>query len=270
MNISQKRLIRKLFAIFCFLTCAGGISLYYYWLQATKLPEWYSIKSSDQQKKVELVDRSDIIAAKSRLQAKIDANIAESQEAARNSPKSSLSSVASANSVKANPENVEIGLSDREFNDMMLVQLAEKMDKSQDIANLPLVHTTIKDGKIETGTVVNLSELPISQTNSKQQAAVEKALTKLPFAKDQDIYVGLSGKPTIENGKLTLGDRPEVKIGNLSFSVAELANKLGVPQEKLAEKLNIAVEMGQLKINDMEVTDNQVVLKGSVNDEENK
>ncbi len=264
MNISQKRSIRKFFLIFFLFTCAGGVCLYYYWLQATKLPEWYSSKSGNQRKQVELVDRSEIIAAKSRLKAKIDANVAESQESEHNSPQSVLS-VASDNSVKANPKNVEIGFSDREFNDMMLVELSEKMDKSQDIANLPHVHTTIKEGKIETGTVVNLSQLPISQTNSKQQAAVEKALTKLPFAKDQNVYVGLSGKPTIENGKLTLGNNPEVKIGNLSFTVAELANKLGVPQEKLAQKLNIAVEMGQLKVNDMEVKDNQLVLKGSVN-----
>ncbi|MCP2727080.1 hypothetical protein [Limnofasciculus baicalensis] len=261
MNISQKRAIRKFFLIFFLFTCAGGISLYYYWLQATKLPAWYSSKSGNQRKQVELVDRSDIIAAKSRLQAKIYGNVAESNKSSNNSPESVLS-VASDNSASANPKNVEIGFSDREFNDMMIVELSERMDKSQDIANLPHVHTTIKEGKIETGTVVNLSELP---TNGKEKAVLEKALTKLPFAKDRDIYVGLSGKPTIENGKLTLGNNPEVKIGNLSFTVAELANKLGVPQEKLAQKLNIAVEMGQLKVNDMEVKDNQVVFKGSVN-----
>lgn len=261
MNIAQKRSIRKFFGIFCLIACAGGVSIYYYWLQATKLPEWYSTKSGNRLKKVELVEESDIIAAKSRLQAKIQSNLAESEAAEQNGQGLSISSD---NSGISKPKNVEIQFSDREFNDIILVELAKKIDSSQDIAPLLNVHTTIESGKIETGTVVNLSELPISQGNSKQQAAMAKVIDKLPFAKNQDIYVGLSGTPTIDNGKLTLGENPEVKIGNLSFTVAELANKLGVSQEKLAQKLNIAVEMGQLKLDNMEVKDDRVIVKGSV------
>lgn len=261
MNIAQKRVIRKLFGIFCLIACAGGVSIYYYWLQATKMPEWYSTKSGNQLKKVELVEESDIIAAKSRLQAKIQSNLAESQASEHNVYELSEETD---NSGISKPKNVEIQFSDREFNDMLQVELAEKIDNSQDIALLPKIHTTIESGKIETGTVVNLSELPISQGNSKEQAAMAKVLDKLPFAKNQDIYVGLSGTPTIDNGTLTLGENPEVKIGNLTFTVAEVANKLGVSPEKLAQKLNIAVEMGQLKVDNMEVKDDRVIVKGSV------
>ncbi|MBE9129745.1 MULTISPECIES: hypothetical protein [unclassified Coleofasciculus] len=55
--------------------------LYYFWRQATQLPEWYTTETVDGQETVDLSNESEIIAAKARLQAKIDASITKAEVA---------------------------------------------------------------------------------------------------------------------------------------------------------------------------------------------
>jgi hypothetical protein len=50
----------------------------------------------------------------------------------------------------------------------------------------------------------------------------------------------------------------------LKLSISELAQRLGVPQEQLEHKLNLSLQLGKLKVNDMELKDNKVLLRGSV------
>ncbi len=47
--------------------------------------------------------------------------------------------------------------------------------------------------------------------------------------------------------------------------IAELSQRLGIPQEKIEQRLRLELELGRLKINDIEIKENNASLKGSVN-----
>jgi hypothetical protein len=63
---------------------------------------------------------------------------------------------------------------------------------------------------------------------------------------------------------LKLDNNTQIKLGNLSFSLSELSQKLDIPQEKLEQKLSLSPQLGRLKVNDVEVTDDKVLLRGAV------
>ncbi|HBB32043.1 MAG TPA: hypothetical protein DDZ80_23780 [Cyanobacteria bacterium UBA8803] len=262
--------MKKLLLILVLISCAGFGYIYYYWRQATKLPDWYATQAVSTQKTLDADQKSEILSAKARLQGKIDESLAkaegDSQPSTLNSKQPTrepINSIESTVQEISPSQNVEIELSDREVNNLVLNQLAEKIGSHQVVANAPNVHTSIKDGTIETGAVVNLSELSSNDLATKEKAALEKALATFPFMKDKEIYVGIAGKPIVEDGQLKLGDNPEIKVGNLNFSLAELSQQLNIPEEKLKQKLNLAVNLQKVAINDLELTDNKVVLRGS-------
>lgn len=261
--------MKKLILIVFLVSGVGFSFLYYYWRQATWLPEWYTTSSADSQRTLNLSDESDIIAAQARLQAKIDASIAEAQEA---SPETMLmpytrvsnSGFDSSQSQLSRSKNVEIELNDTEVNELILTTVAKKIAPSQVAANVPSFHTTIKDGVIETGAVVNLSDLPRHQMANRKQATLERAIATFPFLKNQDIYIGVSGTPQIANGQLKLDDSAKVKLGNLSLTLSELAQRLDITETELKSKLNLSLPLENVKVNDLKLDGNKVLLRGSV------
>jgi hypothetical protein len=81
---------------------------------------------------------------------------------------------------------------------------------------------------------------------------------------NKEIYLGLTGKPKIENGQLLLDDNTQVKLGNLSFSISEISQRLGIPQETLQQKLRLSLQTGRLNVSDGTLTGDKVLLRGSV------
>jgi anti-sigma28 factor (negative regulator of flagellin synthesis) len=268
--------MKKLVIGFLILGCGVCIPvLYYYWRQATQLPEWYAAQSSSTLRTLNFSNSSELRAARARLQEKIEASIAKSPAA---TPKNSLPLVSRTNSSNYSSgqapsnasqidtnKNVEVELSDREVNELAMATIAERTGHSQVLANVPSLHTQIKDGVLESGTVVNLADFPKNQLAEGEVAALGKVLKTFPFLENKELYIGISGKPQIENGQLKWDKHTKVKLGNLSLSLSELSQQLNIPQEKLEEKLNLSLAVGRLKVNNLEVTDNKVLLRGSVN-----
>lgn len=262
--------MKKLFLVFLFLIIAGGSVLYYYWQQATKLPDWYTTQPSSTSSAEEFSNPSELKDAEARLQAKIEASIAKSEPEDSVLPPTFSTNSASQDTFNAreqqthNRKNVEIELNNKEVNDLVMTTIAKQVESRQLQSAVPSIQTNIKEGKIETGAVVNLSSVPKNQLPKSETALVEKALKTFPFLENQKIYVGISGQPRIENGQVKLDQNTKIKLGDLSFSVSELAQRLNVPQEQLEQKLNRSLQLGSLKVNDIELIDNKVRLKGSV------
>lgn len=127
------------------------------------------------------------------------------------------------------------------------------------------VKTNIKDGKIESGAVVNISEIPTAHLRKEETAALTRVVKAFPTLNNREIYIGIEGKPTIENGELKFDENTKLKVGNLSFTQAELSKKLGIPESQIRQVSNIELQLGKLKVNDIELTDDKALLKGSVN-----
>ena len=93
---------------------------------------------------------------------------------------------------------------------------------------------------------------------------VERVVSKFPQLKDQDIYIGIEGQPKLENGQLTLPNNSQVRIGNLTFTLSEVAQKLGVPRDRLQQSLNLNID--ELNLQDLQFKENEVILKVNPSD----
>ena len=237
--------MKKLFIVFLILSGVGFAGLYYSWRQATHLPEWYSPQSNNTQNVFDPSNSSERLATQARLQEKIEARIAKAQEISPN-------------------KNVEIELSNTEVNELVTTTIAQEASKRPVLATVRTNHTTIKDGVLESGAVVNLDNLPRNQLNESELAALDKIQKTFPFLNEQDVYVGIAGKPQIEMGQVKWDSSTKVKLGNLSLSLNELSQRLGIPAEQLEQTLNLSLPLGSLKVNDMELTNDKLLLKGSV------
>lgn len=245
--------MKKLYIVFLLLITASSSTLYYCWQQAIKLPSWYNTHSSSITATQDFSNPSEVRAAEARVQAKIEA--AEFQNELKESlPSESIPK-----------KNVEIELSNQEFNDLVTSTVAKQLNSHKALSVVPKLHTTIQEGNIESGTVINLSDIPKNQLTANETDLLEKVQKSFPFLKNRKIYVGIAGKPKIEDGKLKLDNNPQVKFGNLSISLLALSQSLNIPQAQIEQKLNRTLQVGVLKINELELIDHKVRLRGSVN-----
>lgn len=261
--------MKKLCIVFALLIAASSSILYYYWQQVTKLPNWYNTQSHSITANQEFSNPSEVRSAEARVQAKIEA--AEQNDFQESLPPVTSTNASSQNSYKARQQqsiqkkNIELELSDQEFNDLVTSTVAKHLNHNQSLSTVPKLHTTIQQGNIESGTVINLSEIPKNQLTATETDLLKKIQKTFPFLNNQKIYVGIAGQPKIEDGKLKLDNNPQVKLGNLSISLSALSQRLNIPQAQLEQKLNKALQVGSLKVNDLELIDNKVRLRGSVN-----
>jgi uncharacterized protein YdgA (DUF945 family) len=112
--------------------------------------------------------------------------------------------------------------------------------------------------------VINPAKLKTLDLPRQQQAMVERVVSKFPQLKDQDIYIGIEGQPKLENGQLTLPNNSQVRIGNLTFTLSEVAQKLGVDPTRLQQSLNLNID--ELNLQDLQFKENEVILKVNPSD----
>lgn len=238
-------MMKKIFFALSIFMGIGIASGYYYWRQATQIPEWYTAQPENTDTTLDLKNSSQLIAAKAKIIKKIDSRLDESSRSSTSQP-------------------VEVQLDPQDVNELVTAKIAEKANNGKVIPPVSSIRTTIQDGRIESGTVVNLSELPKHQLDESQNAAIEKLVKTFPPLKGRDVYVGISGKPLVENGQLEWDDNTKIKLGNLSLSINELAQRLGVSPESFKQELNLSSQLGRLKVSDLELKGDRVLLKGSV------
>ena len=67
-----------------------------------------------------------------------------------------------------------------------------------------------------------------------------------------------------KNGQLTLPNNSQVKIGKLTFTLSEVAQKLDVSPDRLQQSLNLNID--QLNLHDLKFKENKVILKVNPSD----
>ncbi|MBW4654226.1 MAG: hypothetical protein KME20_14495 [Kaiparowitsia implicata GSE-PSE-MK54-09C] len=123
------------------------------------------------------------------------------------------------------------------------------------------LNTRIEDGRLKTGTVVNLSELPIDQLRGRERELVERAVNLVPGLSNRDVFVGLEGSPSIENGQLSLDRDMVVKVGNLSLPLSVVAQQLGLSLSELEQRINQELQAKGVDIGSVEVVGDRLVIR---------
>lgn len=216
---------------------AIGGGLGYTAMQTTALPEWYSQTQPNGQsdRQSETSETSDAVVIEP---------VSHSSEAA---------------SVNAAPGDVVI--SSGELNQMVTDALANEPYAAPLLEIAKGVNTSIEKDRIESGLVMNLSELPLDALPVEGQQAVEQLTQKFPLLSNRDVYIGLEGRPEIVDGALSLDDT-HLKVGQMKLPLGSIANQLGFSQAEIEGQLGALLQQQGISPDAVQIVDGQLVISG--------
>ena len=224
--------------LFLFACTIGGISaaMFFVWQQATQLPtrDKNPITTINA---LHLTDKTQIKQAREQVLHKVS------------------------NRLKDSLFQGEVQLDAHEVNALVDGAIAKTSNKSRLAQAISNTNTQIKDGKISVGAVVDLKKIPLNELHTKKQSAIAQLL-KIPVIKEHPVYIELEGKPTIRHRQVNLDNTTRVKLGNLSFTLAELSEYLGIPQERLNQQISKEFKTLPPEVEGAEIVGNAVVLRG--------
>ncbi len=223
----------KRVALICLFLTSGILGiLVYYWSEFTNIPQWYS---QEEASVIEFENPDNIQASQQQIQTKITSQI-QSQ---------------------IGDEEVEVKLNQEDIDKLLTVGIANSQQDSQLLQGTKGVKTKIKDNSLEIGTVVNTTEL------SEQEEKIEQAIEKFPLLKNRDIYIAIEGRPNAVDGQLQFDENTLIKIGDMSMTIKDTAQRLGVSPEKILQ--NLTIRSNLIEVQDIEIVDQEIIFKGNSN-----
>jgi hypothetical protein len=236
----MSKIIFKLLGV-ALIAAIGGA--YYVWQEAIKVPDEYVKASADGEvdsqslplQPSQITDRAAV--TKQKITAPLDR--------ARSGQK------------------VNVKLSDRDINNLVIAKLATSQPNKQVPIGIKGIKTNIKDGKIYTGAMVNLDQLTHNGKPGSQTAALSKLTDKLTFLKGRDVYIGIVGKPTVEGDRVKFAPDTQIKIGNMNFTLSQLAENLGVSPDKLQQTIDLQLQQQNFKVNRIDINNNGLAIEGA-------
>ena len=221
--------MKMLFAGLAIAAAAIGGGLGYTAMKTTALPDWYSQGRSVEQQRT-------------------DAVVVE--------PVSDLPEAAT---VEAAPGDVVI--SSGELNQMVTDAIASTPYTSPLLEIAKGVNTSIEKDRIESGVVMNFSELPLESLPMEGQQAVEQLTQKFPILADRDVYIGLEGRPEMVDGVLNLDDT-HLKVGQMKLPIGSIAKQLGLSQAEIEGQLGALLQQQGIAPEAVQIVDGQLVISG--------
>lgn len=148
-----------------------------------------------------------------------------------------------------------------ELNQIVTEAIASQPYTAPILETAKSINTAIKKGRIESGAVINLADLPIEAFPAEGRQAVEQLTQTFPFLANRDVYVGIEGKPKIVEGALSLDDT-HIRLGQLKLPVGSVAKQLGLSQSDIEQQINSLLSQQGLSPSDVQIVDGQLVIQG--------
>ena len=235
----QKIIIKSLAVILV----AGIGGLYYVWQEAIKVPDEYIKAAADRNPETQVpsLQPSQITAQAAVSKQKITTPIDRAKVG----------------------QKVIVKLSDRDLNNLVVAKLATSQSNKQIPVGIKGIKTNIKDGKIHTGALVNLGQLAHNGKPGSQMAALTRLTDKLTFLKDRDVYIGIIGTPVVEGSQIKFGEDTEIKVGNMNFTISQLAENLGVSPAKIQQAIDLQLQQNNFKVDRVNLGNNGLSIEGA-------
>lgn len=231
------------------LALAGATAVaVYYWQQATKLPAWYTASQSESIAQSQQPAAASPTIAADADQSRPRSTATEPRSSA--SPKATIqpgTEVPKTSPLTPQKQSTKQELRQKELTQLFTTEITRKAESKKLGSALKGANTTMQNGTVESGAVVNLSGIAPDQLPPDERAFFSKLLTAFPELGRQSFYIGVEGKPTVKNGQAQLNEDLRVKLGNLSFTPAQLSERLGIPEDQIRQQLQLQVQLGNLK-----------------------
>ncbi len=234
--------LKKIGLVFVVIILGAGIFLYYLWSQAMDLPEWYTNGSVSAVEGSVIFYGENIEKIEKKLRQKIENQIKKT----------------------AVGKKVEIELDENDTNSLIASMIVKIRKNHKYLKAIKASKTSIKEGNLDFGIVVNASDI-LEDIREEETAQTGPTIVNiLGFFKDKEVYLGLLGKYGLKNGQLKLDPNGKIRIGAFSFLMDNALKKLGISEDKVRQAIK-DLQIGKLKIDDIEVVKNRLRLKGSIN-----
>jgi hypothetical protein len=202
------------------------------WSQATRLPAWYTANQT------------------------ATSDPATARQAAKD-VEAKLQSL-------RNPQ-ASVKLDQQEINDVVTATI----DTVSRQANIPEaikgVNTEITDGKLKAGAVIDFKKLQSADLSQPKKMILAEGLKQVPGLGDREVYVGIEGSPKISNGQVRLDPDTKLKVGEISVSLKDMANYVGVTPAQLEAEINKAlpIALSGLPVDDVNLSDKSLIIRGT-------
>ena len=236
----MQKIIIKSLAVILIGTIGGA---YYVWQEAIKVPDEYTKANNDDKTDSQSLplQPSQITERAAVSKQKITVPIEQAQIG----------------------QKVTVKLNDRDLNNLVLARLAISQPNKQVPVGIKGIKTNIKDGKIHTGALVNLGKLAHNAQPGSQTAALSKLTDKLTFLKDRDVYIGIIGTPVVEGSQIKFGQDTEIKVGNMNFTISQLAENLGVSPAKIQQTIDLNLQQKNFQVDRVNLEKNGLSIEGA-------
>ena len=228
--------MKKIGFLFLVVLVAAAAILTYFWREASYVPDWYSTAIEEG---LSVHDGYEIRKAATKIRSKIDDRF------------------------KSDQKEIEIVLDAQEANDFLIASIANQIGGEAFLQAVKGSNTSIEEGYLKTGMIVNLSEMPMDNLDLATKEGLEQLMETFTFLKEKEVYVGIEGVPEIKDGQINLSNDLKIKLGGLSFTLSDISGKFGLPEEALKKSLNL--RFGKMKIDNLEMKSDGVVIRGSAN-----
>jgi hypothetical protein len=234
---------KVLFRLFLLALIGGSVTSYFIWNQATKLPDEYldAVAANTQDSQSLPIEPSQIASQATVSRNKITQPIAKAKIG----------------------QKVDFKLTERDLNNLILDKLAASQTDRQIPSGIRGINTSIKDGKIHTGALINLDKLTRDAKPGTKAAGLTKLTEKLPFLKDRDVYLGIVGKPMFDGKQIEFDESTQVKVGNMNFTISQIAENLGVSPDKIQQAIDLNLRSKSLKIDRIDLQNDGLKIEGA-------
>ncbi|MEM7063251.1 MAG: hypothetical protein AAF572_08800 [Cyanobacteria bacterium P01_B01_bin.77] len=157
---------------------------------------------------------------------------------------------------------VTVALDELQLTQLMHEALLSQPHAAQIFAHAQSLSTTLNSDRIETGAVLNLSEIPLAGLPTELQTALTQLTSVAPMLTERDLYIGLVASPQVQDGRVYLDQDLQLKLGQFTLPVADVADQLGVSTSDIEQRLNAILNQQGLTLDTIEVIDEQLVITG--------
>jgi hypothetical protein len=109
------------------------------------------------------------------------------------------------------------------------------------------IETQIGDRTINIGLVINTQDLLQANLDPSDRQQLGQFLQIFPQFRERDLYLRLEGQPQVKDNKVRLAPDSRVQIGNLTLTLKELAQKMGLSPAQMTQYLTIDAPLPQLQ-----------------------
>lgn len=231
-------MFKRILLIVSLMLSGIGIATFFIWQQAMQLPSWYTESSS----------KENVIAVNKETKKPL-----QTDEILRKVSDNLTAKTAG-----------EVELDASEINSLIATSLTKKNNIAEFAPAIKGTNTEIKNGKISVGAVIEASSIPVEKLSAREQKKVIQLINNLS-GEEKPIYIGIEGKPRINNQELSFDDTTRIYLGNLSFSIDEVSQNLGIPKDSINQLISQEIKKLPIKLESINIEDERLIVRGYKN-----